>query len=85
MRAFLLQIDQLAKYTKEICSEIDLNELSYISKMAKFSMVFPVEKNEYVDYHEMMRCGLILKTDIFHLFKIVTLKLCFIMPLKVVI
>jgi hypothetical protein len=63
VRAFLPQIDQLERYTKEICSEMDLDELSYLSKMTKFSIVFPVEKNEYVDYQEMMRCGLILKNS----------------------
>lgn len=63
VRAFVPQIDQLEKYTKEICSDMDLDELFYISKMIKFSIVFPVEKNEYVDYQEMMRCGLILKNS----------------------
>ncbi len=63
VRAFVPQFDQLEKFTKEICSEMDLDELSYLSKMTKFSMVFPVEKNEYVDYQEMIRCGLILKNS----------------------
>lgn len=63
VRAFVPQIDQLEKFTKEICSKMDLDELSYLSRMTKFSMVFPVEKNEYVDYQEMIRCGLILKNS----------------------
>lgn len=63
VRAFLPHMDQLERYTKEICSEMDMDELSYLSKMTKFSIIFPVEKNEYVDYQEMMRCGLILKNS----------------------
>lgn len=62
VRAFIPPISQLSNFAKIIFSKLELDELLYLSKMIKFSMIFPIDNNnEYVDYKEMVRCGLISK------------------------
>lgn len=59
IRAYIPPMNELSNFTRVIFSQTELDELLYLLKMMKFSFMFPIEKNEYVDYQEMMRCGLI--------------------------
>ncbi|QOX65661.1 hypothetical protein FRZ06_21065 [Anoxybacterium hadale] len=59
IRAYIPPMNELSNFTRVIFSQTELEELLYLLKMIKFSTMFPIEKNEYVDYQEMMRCGLI--------------------------
>lgn len=63
VRAFMPPMDQLPNFATKFFSQMKLEELNFILKMLKFAAAFPLENNEYVDYQEMIRCGLILKND----------------------
>jgi len=59
LRFFIPPINQLSNFMETIYMQMEPDELIYLIKMIRFSVIFPLEINDYVDYQEMIRCGLI--------------------------